>query len=243
MAEQFANDYTTALNGGITAGATALTVDDATGAPTAPFRIKIGAEIILVTAVVSNTFTVTRGEEGTTAAAHSDDDPVEHVLTAEQLNDLRTDVDSKLPAAAHAGRWYRSGTAQTIATTTETGVIYNSTVRNDSDGDFTIDGVTGIVTIVTAGWYSISAGAIWDTNTAGLYRLVFIRAGVSAVGGTIVASSRQSAAMGNSDTALGTEVWLDAGQVISVRAIQDSGANRSILNDNRTFLSVRRIGD
>lgn len=84
--ESYSNDFTTALNGGITAGATSLVVDDATKAPATPFRLKIDGELVLVGAKAGTTFSsLTRGIEGTVAAAHADGAPVEHVLTARTL--------------------------------------------------------------------------------------------------------------------------------------------------------------
>jgi type II secretory pathway pseudopilin PulG len=64
----------TTLGGGISAGATTLTVTSATGFPeTGEFRVKIDDEIVLVTegGSSSTTWTVTRGKDGTTAAAHN----------------------------------------------------------------------------------------------------------------------------------------------------------------------------
>jgi Flp pilus assembly protein TadG len=66
---------TTSLNGGITSSQTTITVNLATSFPTSPFtqfRIVVGSEIMLVTAVSgigNKTWTVQRGQDGTTAAA------------------------------------------------------------------------------------------------------------------------------------------------------------------------------
>lgn len=109
--ENFANDYTTTLAGGITAGATTLAVTSATGSPAVPFRIKIGGEIIVVGAKAGTTFSsLTRGAEGTAAAAHADGDPVEHVLTAEQLASFtQSPRGTAFPATPAAGdRFYRT---------------------------------------------------------------------------------------------------------------------------------------
>jgi hypothetical protein len=84
MAENFANLYQTTINdsGGISDTDTSVTVTTATGAPPANFRLKCEDELMLVTAVVGSTFTITRGIEGTTAASHADGATVTHVLTA-----------------------------------------------------------------------------------------------------------------------------------------------------------------
>jgi prepilin-type N-terminal cleavage/methylation domain-containing protein len=59
------------LSATIDASATTLTVASATGFPAAPFRVKLGDEVLYVTEVSGAVFTVTRGVDGTVAAAHS----------------------------------------------------------------------------------------------------------------------------------------------------------------------------
>jgi prepilin-type N-terminal cleavage/methylation domain-containing protein len=62
----------TTLQSSIADTATALTVTSTAGFPTAaPFRIKIGSEIMVVVAVSGATWTVSRGQDTTTPAAHS----------------------------------------------------------------------------------------------------------------------------------------------------------------------------
>lgn len=104
--ERLANNATSTLAAALSSGATSLTVAAAAAFPNAGnFRIKIDAELLLVTAVAGNVFTVTRGAEGTTAAAHTSGSAVKHVLTAASLEtfigeeitaaiaDLPTDAD------------------------------------------------------------------------------------------------------------------------------------------------------
>lgn len=81
--EQFANLASSTLNGAITSAATSLTVFSATSFPTSGnFRIVVEQEIMLVTAVTTNVFTVTRAQEGTTAQAHNSGVLLTHVVTA-----------------------------------------------------------------------------------------------------------------------------------------------------------------
>jgi type II secretory pathway pseudopilin PulG len=62
----------TTLQSSIADTATALTVASTTGFPTAaPFRIKIGSEVMVVVALNGTTWTVSRGQDNTTPAAHS----------------------------------------------------------------------------------------------------------------------------------------------------------------------------
>ena len=70
--EKFANNGQSTLSAAITStGATTLTVTSAVFFPTSPqFRIIIDSEIMIVTGVAGTTFTVLRGQEGTSAATH-----------------------------------------------------------------------------------------------------------------------------------------------------------------------------
>jgi subtilisin-like proprotein convertase family protein len=63
---------TTTINqlGGITAAATTVTVASSLSFPSAPFVVQIGAEEILVTNSSTNTWTIQRAYNGTTAAGH-----------------------------------------------------------------------------------------------------------------------------------------------------------------------------
>jgi hypothetical protein len=80
-----ANNALTTLVAGIDNAATTFTVVDASSFPVAPFMVTVGDEIMEVGAIDTgtNTFSsVSRGQEGTTAAAHSAGDPVENRFTA-----------------------------------------------------------------------------------------------------------------------------------------------------------------
>lgn len=110
--EQYANEATTTLNGAINNSTTTVVVTDASTFPASGnFRIKVANEIMIVTAVSSNTFTVTRGQEGSTAVSHADLTPVYHIVTKGSLLKLIDDANTRgtyasLPAAGRAGRRY-----------------------------------------------------------------------------------------------------------------------------------------
>lgn len=113
--EVFANNGQSTLAVAITStSATTLQVTSAVFFPTTGnFRIVIDSEIMLVTSVSSNTFTVTRGIEGTTKATHLILAPVSQVMTTGGLNQMFTDncgygTAADLPAAAKTGRFYYS---------------------------------------------------------------------------------------------------------------------------------------
>src|SRR5579885_1898910 len=90
MTEQFANNASSTLNGGINASVTSIVVNSVTGFPTSGnFRCMLGSvaatgEIVIVTAVNAgtNTFTVQRGQESTTAQSWSSGTAITHILTA-----------------------------------------------------------------------------------------------------------------------------------------------------------------
>lgn len=92
--ERFANNAQTTLNGALTAGATSLTVAAAAGFPAAAqYRIRIDDELLLVTAGAgTSTWTVTRGIESTTAAAHGNGATVTHVVTAGAVAKLKAEI-------------------------------------------------------------------------------------------------------------------------------------------------------
>src|SRR4051812_13305340 len=91
MTEQFANNAASTLSGGISAGATSLTVASASSFPgSGNFRIIIDSEIFLVTAVAGTTFTVTPGYESTAQASHGSGAAVTHVCTAGVMSDIST---------------------------------------------------------------------------------------------------------------------------------------------------------
>ncbi|MHB9044418.1 MAG: hypothetical protein ACYC35_00610 [Pirellulales bacterium] len=110
--EQFANGGLSSLAAGIDDSVGSLTVKSAVGFPTiGNFRIIIGTEIMLVTNVQGQTFTVTRAQEGTSAASHDADAAVFHTLTAGSLalrdiQQFATGAIASRDAAGQAGRLY-----------------------------------------------------------------------------------------------------------------------------------------
>jgi len=110
--ERFANGGLSSLSAGIDMDDLSLKVKSATGFPTGgDFRILVESEIMLVTAVQGNVFTVTRAQEGTTAASHDADVAVNHVLTAGALarreaEQFAAGAIADRDAAGQAGRLY-----------------------------------------------------------------------------------------------------------------------------------------
>lgn len=95
MTEQFANNATSTLSSSIGSSDTSLTVS--TGTPfssSGNFRIVVESEIMLVTARSGNTLSITRGQEGTIAVAHSSGTAVTQIVTAGAIAQLK--IDSRL---------------------------------------------------------------------------------------------------------------------------------------------------
>jgi hypothetical protein len=87
----FNNHAVTTLDGGITDVATSLNVNAGDGAlfPASNFKINIGTEVIFVGSRSTDAFSsLTRGYDGTTAAAHSDEDTIINVASAEEFNQV-----------------------------------------------------------------------------------------------------------------------------------------------------------
>ena len=110
--EQFANGGLSSLDAATDNDDLSLTVKSAVGFPTiGNFRIIVESEIMLVTAVQGKTFTVTRAQEGTSAASHDADVAVFHVLTAgsiaqRDIEQFATGAIANRDAAGQAGRLY-----------------------------------------------------------------------------------------------------------------------------------------
>lgn len=112
MAEQYANNAKTTLNGSINNSTTSITVTDGSVFPSSgDFRLKCESELMLCTARSGNTLTVTRGAESTTAASHADLTQISLVLTKQSFLNLMTEASLKgarasRPSSAQTGAWY-----------------------------------------------------------------------------------------------------------------------------------------
>ncbi|GAF79862.1 unnamed protein product [marine sediment metagenome] len=91
------NNAVSTLDGGINDSVTSLAVAPGEGAlfPSSfPFNITLEDEILKCTNRATDTFTVVRGEEGTTPASHADGKAVELRITAKAISDLNTAVNT-----------------------------------------------------------------------------------------------------------------------------------------------------
>lgn len=151
MAILFTNNAATTLSASITSGDTSLTVASGGGAlfpnPTAPdyFLVTLVGvsgtpiEIVQVTARSTDTFTIVRGQEGTTPSAFTGGDKVELRITAATMN-----------SAAQAG--LASG-AITENTQTVTASYTISTNKNAMS--------VGPVTVASGSSVTVPGGSRW----------------------------------------------------------------------------------
>ena len=151
MAILFTNNAATTLSASITSGDTSLTVASGGGAlfpnPTAPdyFLVTLVGvsgtpiEIVQVTARSTDTFTIVRGQEGTTPSAFTGGDKVELRITAATMN-----------SAAQAGL------ASGVVTENSTTVTTNYT---QSTGKNAIS--VGPITVASGISYTVPSGQRW----------------------------------------------------------------------------------
>ena len=192
----FANNCNTILNGGITAVATSMVVTSATGFPVptgsqyfyctlADAATQTTIEIVKVTAVSGTTFTIVRGQDGTTGTIFASGDVVSLRLVRASLNDFpKLDEDNTFSGANAYGTPASitltngsnlpivAGTTGTLTTArggtnltsfTANGVVYASSTSALATGTgLTFDGTSLTVNTIKVG---LGGGSI-STNTA-----------------------------------------------------------------------------
>lgn len=156
MAKTFLNKKNNAkstLAAGITNVATSLSVQTGDGAkfPAAPFHATLYAsdpaagEIVKVTAKTTDTFTITRAQEGTTAQAFNAGDKVELLVTAKLFDDfqIRTEI---IVSTDGSGDYNTDGTSdQTEINEAISNLPAGGGVVHLKKGTYTIDGMVTIL--------------------------------------------------------------------------------------------------
>lgn len=132
--EKLANNAVSTLNGAINNSVTTVTVTSAADFPASGnFHVIVDDEIMLVTAVSGNDFTVTRAQESTSAASHSSGVDIALILTAQSILNLiqqyskspypvfePTGVDDEFDDASFSG-WTKVANATPVITESEDG--------------------------------------------------------------------------------------------------------------------------
>ncbi len=214
--EQYANNAVSTLGGVIDDTVTALDVDDASLFPTdGNFRILIGSEIMLVTAVSTNTFTVVRGQEGTTAASHSYGDPVTHLFTAESLRRIVADDTPFAGVTPPLGR----------ITDASGNIITSSSFTWLNQGSATISDHGGNMRLYTPGSASLNIRGMYMAAPSTPYgvKMCFSRAAVT---GDNSANDNQSFGMFFREAATGKIRWFvvrrnTGKELLSIEAFND----------------------
>jgi len=181
--EQLANNASSPLNSGITSGATSLVVTSAAAFPTSGnFRLVVDSEIMLATAVSGTTFTVSRAQEGTTAAAHGTGAAVTHILTAGGLQQSVNDYGAMALVEQH-----------TASSSTELDFTswYSSTFDEYIIELLNVIPATNAVSLLLQ--YSTNGGSTYDNSA--IYAWTSNYSSTSATGGNIGTSAQTSLAL------------------------------------------------
>ena len=151
----FTNNAATTLASGITSVATSLTVASGTGGQfpaltgnnffycTLQNTAGTTVEIVKVTARSTDTFTIVRAQEGTTASAFSAGDKVELRLTAGEINNLFSGI-------------VQGGGTDHVFIQNNTTVNYNYTVPTGSNALS-----VGPITVSTGVSITVPSGSVW----------------------------------------------------------------------------------
>ena len=157
MAIQFSNLASTALASGVSSSATSVSVTSASSFPTlgsgdyfyATIGAGSGSEIVKVTGISGTTFTVSRGEDGTTAVSHSAGVDVALRVTAGTLEDLRD-----------GGQVYTAGSGLGLSGNEFTNTAPDQTVSISGSGSTTVTGTYPSFTVSSTSYSHPSAHPI-----------------------------------------------------------------------------------
>lgn len=148
------------------------------------------------------------------------------------LQNLATDTDTQLLAVKNVPHAIAvRSTTQSIGNGSFTDITW-PTEEDDNMAGFTAGG--SVITVSTAGIWTVKAGILWPANGTGTRALLIIIDGVELTGAgderipTAAASTRQ---------VVSADVKLTAGQQIKMQAFQSSGGS---LNINSGRFSVMR---
>lgn len=137
MARKYSNTFAeTTLSGSITNSATTITIGSTTGLPASfPYTLALDygtslVEMVTVTALAGSNLTVTRGQDGTSAQAHSAGARVVHPVSARDLSEPQVHIDATSDIHGLSGGATVVGTSQAQTLTNKTISGSNNTLTN-----------------------------------------------------------------------------------------------------------------
>lgn len=127
MARKYSNTFAeTTLTGSISNSATTITIGSTTGLPASfPYTLALDygtslVEMVTVTALAGSNLTVTRGQDGTSAQAHSAGARVVHPVSARDLSEPQVHIDATSDVHGLTGGASVVGTSQAQTLTNKT---------------------------------------------------------------------------------------------------------------------------
>jgi hypothetical protein len=176
MAVKFANNVSTTLSSAINASQTTISVTDASGLPALSSGDYVyltldsndsspTLEVVKVTAISSNSLTVVRGRDGTTASSFSSGAKVELRITAAGLDDISSQAQSAAELAADNESVSKDGDTMTGDLTLGDN---NKLILGGSSNNLEIynDGSNSIIKETAAGSLMLRASGINLQNTS-----------------------------------------------------------------------------
>ena len=172
----FANNCNTTLASSLTSGATSMSVTSATGFPVptgsqyfyctlADAATQTTIEIVKVTAVSGTTFTIVRGQDGTSGAAFASGAVVSLRLVSASLNDFpKLDENNTFTFAPTFNTALGVASGGTGLTTLTAGYLPygNGTSAFSSSSGLTFNGTVLTATnITTSGYLTVTGGSSW----------------------------------------------------------------------------------
>lgn len=182
-----------------------------------------------MTAISTDTFTITRTQESSSARTVIVGDQIAAVITKKTLTDIEN---------ASGARAYNSASVTGIVTSTWTSVPWD-TERYDTDAYHSTVSNTSRMTVPTSGIYLFTGSVQWDTNSSGARGLRLLVNGTTQLGAMFFNVGTGNPAMNISEA-----MQLAASDYVELQVYQTSGSNRSLINsaDNSLGFSVTRIG-
>jgi len=221
------NNAISALASAITSGATSLTVVSGEGSkfPSSNFNITIDDEILNCSSRSGDVLTVSRAQEDTTASAHAVGSFVSLNLTAKQITDLNTAVNTIENSFGKSAGINRS-TNQTVPNNTEVDVSFD-VKKWDYDNMVDLTTYPTRLTCKTAGLYLLTGFMSYNANTTGR-RVIGIK-----VNGSIYAVNISQMAV--TDSGFGTNMgcaclyFLNVNDYVTLISKQASGGDLTLL--------------